>query len=51
VRPYVYYAVPGARYQIQNVLNPRCLDAEFSTDDWKILLLNDGGTPAARGGG
>lgn len=51
IGPYVFFSVPGAWYQIQNVANPRCLDSEFSTDDSKILLLNDCGTPTAGGGG
>ncbi len=38
-------------WQIRNEQNPRCLDSEFSTDDWKILLLKDCGTPTAGGGG
>jgi len=36
---------------IQNVQNGRCLDTEFSVDDWKILLLKDCGTPTDGGGG
>jgi hypothetical protein len=38
-------------YQIQNVLNPRCLDSEFSVDNGKILLLKDCGSPSYPGGG
>jgi Ricin-type beta-trefoil lectin domain len=49
--PYIYYAFPGAWYQLQNVLNPRCLDSEFSTANSALLLLNDCGTPTPGGGG
>jgi hypothetical protein len=51
IGPYIYYAFPGAWYQLQNVLNNGCLDSGFSTDDWALLLLNACGTPTPGGGG